>query len=449
MSVDVRGRRAGAALSESVAGLADPPGLPSAGRARLVLAAAVVLLVVAVAVVATRAGDEDAAPVATTARDAVPRLVPAELPDDLRPSSATHLPDDTTAGAGITTVVFAHAVAGSFEHGDLAVSWVATDGELGDEEASGEVRGRPAVVHGRDEGDAYVHWYEDGLAITVQSRSLGFDVVMEVVDTVTVADGQVRVAEGVLPEQMAEVGRVELSETWHPFVDVPVGAAGHLAVWDGESGRALVVVTVAADEPTVTAMAWLGGGFVERIVSSGSTWTVEGPGYLWHDSGHAVLVRGFGLSEDEVFEVARSLRAASEEDWAAFAQPDGHPDGADAFLPYTGIPFGSATVWVDGDEVCIEIEQHDSYSGACSVGTGESDLTVAVETIADGQLVWGRAPVSAVAVRVDTTDGTVAVTTDVVDGLFAIAVPDRGSLERLEAVDADGSVVGRVDLDGS
>lgn len=448
MSVDTRARRAAAALSDSVGVLADPPGLPSPNRSRLVLAAAVVLLVVAVAVVATRTGDEDAAPVATTTRDAVPRLVPAHLPDDLRPSSATHLPDDGS-GPGVTTVVFAHPVADTFDEGELAVSWAESDAELGDDEASGEVRGRPAFVEGRDGGDAYVRWYEDGLAITVESRTLGFDVVMEVVDTVTVADGQVTVADGVLPAQMVERGRVELRESSHPSVEMPVGAAGHMAVWDGDDGRALVVVTVAADEPTVAAMAWVGRGVVERNMSIGSTWTVEGPGYLWHAADHAVLVRGSGLSEDEVVEVARSLRVATEEEWAAFSQPDGVPDGADAMLPNVGIPHGSVTVWADGTELCAEIRQSDDVTGSCTVGGEASDVSVSVDFIADGRLVWGRVPPSAVTVSVQTSDGGVALTSDLSDGLFAVTVPYGGDLEEFEATDAGGKVVGRVDLGGS
>jgi hypothetical protein len=74
---------------------------------------------------------------------------------------------------------------------------------------------------------------------------------------------------------------------------------------------------------------------------------------------------------------------------------------------------------------------------------------VAVKSIAGGRLVWGQVPAATVTVSVRTSNGGVAVTSDLSDGLFAVTVPEGGVLEELEAVDAGGTVVGRVDLGGS
>ncbi|HEY3144165.1 MAG TPA: hypothetical protein VGJ86_23750 [Acidimicrobiales bacterium] len=438
--LDTTLRGAAGALRDSVApNSAGPPPRPSSAPILTATALVVVAAILAAAVAFWPNNDKDttvpSSDVSTKGHVVVPRLIPDHVPDGYVVSGASD-PSEMVGEAAATgpvsrTVLYGDSGADDpFAHSDLQTSTTRWPEDTNFDGGSGmppeghghevTVRGHTGVACAPDEciGEvmATLYWPEEEPLFDVRltSRSLDIDQLQQVAEDLTFegdyavvgsppsdVDGPLDELARSQPNDLPLVA-TGYSINYAPPHNIPGGPT--LQVSTGEGGESNLLMTrwlagewrrveVRGHEGSISVKEERAGGGPDRQTAITLLWEEE-PGVIAQ-----VTTLMSPLTEDEVLQVAESLRPATDEEWAAALQVDDPPDPANygqyiptdvvASVNTTGM--GSAAYLTADGQLCgYVVDSEGKLPDVC--GSADDRVLVLADRGGNVHTYFGRVP---------------------------------------------------------
>jgi hypothetical protein len=438
--LDARAASAATALRTYVEGLdlaTTPP--DRSGRHRGLLAAAALLAIALAAAAVWVAHDERGPKVKTVDHPSPLYLYPDHVPDGVQFRGG----GEFSASRGGFPVLPPADVYANAERSKMLVT-VALDVGPGNVISPG---GHPVTVNGHH-GTTSVSGSLQGISfsprrkqtVTIVGRGFGEDALLQLAERADKRGHQVVFAGGALPDGLGRLGAVELDRLAPSSFFASAGGVGegHTLNWSSKSGRRSVTIAVEDAGPVDEQVLGLldrdvrhvsvGGN--DAIVTRSAPPSKDARAVAWVEGGHVVRVVTTGFDPQVGIDVAASLRAIGQTEYQRKARAIEPYPGTDVIAEYDG---EGARRWKVGVDVaqrrlCIDRGEDQSCDGPVDVGFIEVNVdarpTLVVGTGPPGSkvdvLAGSRSLLAADPVELD--DGLVYFVAEVPAGVVSVDV---------------------------